>query len=103
MSLDIQSKITGDQVYCLQLTGSLDQETYQNFEKTVNNLIKENIKQLMIDMQHVDYLSSAGIGALVAAKNIIEKKSANFSIINLQPKVKKVIEVMRLSQLLNVS
>ena len=103
MPLDIQIASTAEQVYSVKLTGSIEEETYVSLQKKLDSLIQGNIKQIVLDMKGVDYISSAGIGVLVASKTATEKKGASFAIINMQSNVKKVIEVMRLSQILNVS
>ena len=103
MVLDIKVLPQENNVYCIRLAGSIEEETYRSLEKVLKDAINRSISVIIIDMQGVDYVSSAGIGILVGAKTAAKEKSAAFRMINLQPKVKKVFEVMRLASVLNIA
>lgn len=57
---------------------------------------------LILDMDGVDFVSSAGIGTIVSTKGAIKSKGGDLALTNLQPQIKKAIEIMRLLPTLGV-
>ncbi len=53
-------------------------------------------------MEGVAFLSSAGVGAIAKAKTTLNRKEADLAMINLQPQIKKVFEIIRLLPSFNV-
>ncbi len=71
-------------------------------DNEITNAFERDIKTLVIDMSSVKFISSAGIGVIFKAKTTATRKDANFAMINLQPQVEKVFEIMRILPTLNV-
>ena len=65
-------------------------------------MLVEPIKTLVLDMEGVAFISSAGVGLIAKAKTLLERKGADLATINLQPQISKVFEIMRLLPNLNV-
>ena len=99
MTLHIAVKEQVDHVYLVQLKGSIDNESYQELEKSFGSITHEKTKAVCLDMRQVDYVSSAGMGTLVTEKKALQRSSAVFAIAGLQPQVRKVFDMMRLSPL----
>jgi anti-anti-sigma factor len=53
-------------------------------------------------MNGVEFMSSVGVGLINDTKNKLKAKNAEFAMINLQPAIKKVFEIMSLLPTLNV-
>lgn len=56
-------------VTVLELKGSLDSSTYAQFEQRAQEAITAGAKDLLVDMTHVTYMSSAGIRTLTSLFN----------------------------------
>ena len=94
MALEIRAE-EKENGYVVHPSGSIDTDTYGDFEKTVTPLIDKSPKRLAIDMSKVSYVSSMGIGILIKIKKIIEDKGGVFAMTNLQPQIKKVFDVVK--------
>ena len=96
--MDLRIKVVEkqDYVYLVDLKGPLDSETYPQLEKELKGVISDKTKAVILDMAGVDYVSSAGIGVVMWARNTLEKQYATLVLINLQPKIKKIFDVMKL-------
>ncbi|MBN2355143.1 STAS domain-containing protein [candidate division KSB1 bacterium] len=71
----------------MALTGRFDATTAEKVEKRLNALIDQKVK-LVIDMQGVDYISSAGIRALqMALKSTKLEGGEELMLVALQPEV----------------
>ncbi len=102
MTLDIKIIKKKDYVYSVQLQGSIDTETSADLEEELKEIIDEKTKAVILDMGGVNYLSSAGIGVVIWAKKALQEKNATFAMINLQPQIKKVFDIMKILPMVNI-
>ena len=83
----------------LGVTGRLDTTTAPNLETVINDL-SEDTKELVFDMNEVEYISSAGIRVLLGA---YKKMNSNHKIMRIDKAsdmVREIFELTGLSQLL---
>jgi anti-sigma B factor antagonist len=102
MTLDIRFRQTTPGIVTVSPVGSIDSDTAPLLDKEVERLLTEPIKTMVLDMEGVSFISSAGIGIVAKAKTLLKKQGAELAMINLQPQVKKVFEIIRLLPSLNV-
>ena len=82
--------------------GSVDSDTYRILETEIGGVLTDAINTLVLDLAAVDFISSAGIGAVLKAKQTLTKRGADLAMINLKPQVNKAFEIMNLLPTLNV-
>jgi len=58
--------------------------------------------QMVLDLQHVEYLSSAGLGRLVALLKKAMAGGGMMTLANVQPEIQELFEVMRLDQIFKI-
>ena len=93
LTVTSQEKMPG--VYVLYPVGSLDTNTFQVLEKKVDYLIGEGqAKVITFDMTGVQYISSMGIRVVVKAKKQLQQRGGSLVMMNLQPQVHKVFEII---------
>ena|SRR3989338_7942990 len=102
MGLDVRVSKKKNYVYSIELTGSLDSETYQQLEGEIDEINNDKIRALVLDMKGVDYISSAGIRVVISTEKDLRKKQAAFAMINLQPQIKKIFDVMKILPIFNI-
>ena len=102
MGLDIKVIKKKNFVYCVELTGSLDTETYQQLEEELKEIIDEKTKMVILDMAGVDYISSAGVGVVIWARKTLKKYNASFSMVNLQPQIQKVLDALKILPMIDI-
>ncbi|TAF03647.1 MAG: anti-sigma factor antagonist [Nostocales cyanobacterium] len=74
--LEITLEISGD-IAKITLVGELDASTAENFKHQVEEAAKLNPQQLVLMMQKLDFMASAGLRVLIFAK---QKMGANVKI-----------------------
>ncbi len=94
MSLTVSSKLKAPGVYILSPVGSLDTNTYQMLENNVSAILEESPGTLVFDMEKLDYISSAGVRVVLKAKKLMKEHEGNVMMLNLQPQIKKVFEII---------
>ena len=102
MKLKIQITQTRPGIVTVSPEGSVDANTSSTLESEVRRILTANVKTLILDMAGVDFISSAGIGAVTKAKVTLKRQGSDLAMINVQPQVTKVFEIMRLKSVLNV-
>ena len=102
MTLTINNEQTKPGIVTLFLGGRIDSDTAPELDQEITGLLAKPVKTLVLDMEEVDFLSSAGVGTIAKAKTVLSRKEAGLAMINLQPQIKKVFEIIRLLPSLNV-
>ena len=95
MALGIKIDKKRDNVYSVELKGSLDTETAPGLEEKLKEIINSKPEAVILDMSWVDYISSAGIAAVLTAKKELKQQKAAFVMLNLQPQIEKVFEMLK--------
>ncbi len=102
MSLEIRVIKKRDYVYSVELAGSVDSETYKQLEDELKEIIDDKTKAVILDMNNVTYVSSAGISIVLWAKKSLEKKNASFAMINLKPQIKRIFDAMKILPIIDI-
>lgn len=93
-------KSTG--VFVVSISGSIDTNTYAVLEKEIDSILQVSPKALVLDMKDVKYMSSAGVRVVLKAQRMIQKNKGEFSLVNLQPQIKKVFDIINALPDLNI-
>jgi anti-sigma B factor antagonist len=80
--------------YLITLEGRLDTNTYLDFEEAIRPVLTSSPRLLVLDFAKLDYISSMGIKALVSARKAVRSQDGHVVLINLQPQIRKVFEIV---------
>lgn len=80
------------------LTGRLDASTAENLEAELNKITST----ITLDLSKLHYISSAGLGVLLAAKQRLSDINADVKLTGLQPQVRHVFEVVGFDKVFNL-
>ena len=80
----------------IALAGRLDTNTAPDLDKELDRILaRGDVRQLVFDLAQLDYLSSAGIRCFVRARKAIEPRHGKVAIVNPQPAVRKVLDIVK--------
>lgn len=102
MSLDIEIKIESDQRKIFSLAGSLDTHTAPQLEEVLEREIDSEVQVAIMDMNKLEFLSSAGIRIIFKSKKLMDARKGKFMLVNLQPQVRKVFEIIKVLDIMEV-
>ena len=102
MSLDIKIKIESDKRKIFSLAGSLDTNTAPQLEDVLEREIDSEVQVAIMDMNKLEFLSSAGIRIIFKAKKLMDARKGKFMLVNLQPQVRKVFEIIKVLDIMEV-
>src|SRR5512139_1108781 len=94
MSLQIKTTQKALSVYLTSCSGRLDTETAPLLEKEVRQILQKSPQVLALDMEHIDYMSSAGVRVLLIAYKAMKELGGKLALLKLQPQIKKVLEII---------
>ena len=97
----MEIKINHGEVFTIALVGRLDTVTSKELLET---FAKEEVKEdlLILDMKELEYISSAGLRALLAIKKELAEKNKVLEIHNLNNICKEVFKVTGFGNILTV-
>ena len=96
MPLDIGIVEQGATGRRVALTGRLDTDTAPLLDACVTRLLSTpEITDLLFDLAHLEYISSAGIRSIMKARKALEGRGGRVTVAYLQAPVQKVFDIVR--------
>jgi anti-anti-sigma factor len=89
--MDIGQEKTGASAVVLTLNGRLDTVNAPLLESKIKE--QEDITELTLDFNGVNYISSMGLRVLLQAKKAMKAEGGKLSIINMQDSVREIFEM----------
>ena len=97
--MTIEIKKNADELV-LEITGRLDTITAPALDKTINENLEE-IKSLILDFKHLEYISSAGLRVLLSTQKKL-KQNETMKLKNVREEVMEVFEITGFVDILTV-
>jgi len=93
-----------DDVAIVSLTGKFIAGSDAPFlRQKVSELIEAGSRRLAINLEHVPYIDSTGIGFLVATHELAQQAGATVVLVGVNRHVKKVLDEVKLSQFFDIA
>lgn len=96
----IESEKNGDKL-TLWLYGRLDTSTEPQLQKVMKTEL-EDIKDLQIDMEQLEYVSSAGLRVLLSASKKLKAAGGNMSVWHANDDIKEVFEITGFKDIIDI-
>ena len=96
MPLEITQRETNG-IYLLGLKGRLVLgEESSGLLTVIDNLLASGATRMVINLEQVNYVDSAGLGALIEMHRMIKAKGGGLKLCNLGPNLRQALEIARL-------
>ena len=102
MSFTVRLQQRNSTSVTLILAGKIDSQAAEKLAEQIDAALTGPVHAAVFDMEGVDFIASAGVGVLIKAKATLTRKGGDVAMINLQPQVKKVFEIIQMLPALNV-
>jgi anti-anti-sigma factor len=99
--MEIKSNVQGNEVL-LKASGRVDTTNYNDFEKSVNELLADNIKQLIIDCSEINYISSSGLRVFLTIQKTMMSRGGKFSLFAMQQGIKEIFDISGFSSIFSI-
>jgi anti-sigma B factor antagonist len=74
----------------IKIQGSLDSSSFLDFYDFLHQLEQNGFSKFILNLQDLEFLSSAGISVLIRLKRKLQEKDSTIVLIHLQPEVKEL-------------
>jgi anti-sigma B factor antagonist len=95
MALNVRVEDRQGLTRTMYLEGRLDSLTAPQFDTELDGVLGMPMKVLVLDLSKLDYISSAGIRSMFRAQKTMRARGGKTLIVNPQPAVKKVFEIVK--------
>ena len=97
--LTIRQKRLDDDTVIIKASGFLDAHTFVEMEKVIEELFMKKIYKIIIRLDDLDYISSAGAGVFIGAIGTATSNNGNIVLLKPSTNVKEVFDLLGLSQI----
>jgi anti-sigma B factor antagonist len=98
-AFEIRKEGLQDGITELTVRGFLDAHTFEQLEKSIQEIFEKGTYRLIIELSGLDYISSAGAGVFIGAVGTAQEHEGNIVLLNPSPNVKEVFDLLGLSQI----
>ena len=98
--MEIKKEQNGDELI-IYLDGRLDTTTSPKLEQELKDSLDDNTKKLVIDLEKLEYMSSAGLRVLLQAQKQMNKQG-EMIVRSVNETIKDIFEVTGFSDILTV-
>ena len=102
MPLEIEVHIEPGDRKRIALTGSLNTDTAPQLQDKLDQEIDSDVRIVVFDLKNLEYLSSAGLRVVFKTRNTMDARQGKFMLLNLQPQVHKVFEIIKVLDIMDV-
>lgn len=93
-------KIQNENTLTLVLDGELDSSQSKLLEEEIHN-IKDDISNLILDLEKLEYTSSAGIRMFLLANKTMKEKNGTLKLIKVNANVYEILKMAALTEVLH--
>jgi anti-anti-sigma factor len=86
----------------ISLAGSLDTDTATQLQVKIDHEIDSTVHMVIMDLKRLEFLSSAGLRVIFKTKKYMDSHEGRFMLLNLQPQVRKVFDIIKALDGMNV-
>jgi len=86
----------------ISLAGSLDTDTAPRLQDKIDREIDSTVHMVIMDLKRLEFLSSAGLRVIFKTKKQMDSHHGRFMLLNLQPQVRKVFDIIKALDGMNV-
>ncbi len=102
MGLGVNLLIRGKTLF-IRLKGELDQKSSDDLRFKLNELIiKYHLKNLVFNMQNLEFMDSSGIGIIIGRYNQIKENGGKIYLCELNDQIRKIINLSGLTRICTI-
>jgi anti-sigma B factor antagonist len=84
------------------LDGALDSYSFPRLESMLNELQDANRHKVILECEHLDYISSAALGALIGFTRRAREQGGDMKLVQLSAKILNIIELLGFHKILDI-
>ena len=97
MNLDLETSKQGDSSV-ISLRGEIDVYTAPRLRQALIDLVEGGAKDIVVDMERVDFLDSTGLGVLVGGLKRVKSNEGDLKLVVTQDRIMKIFDITGLAK-----
>ncbi len=97
--LTIRKKQLNGGIVLIKASGFLDAHTFEEMENEIEDLFRKQVFKIIVRLDELDYISSAGAGVFIGAIGTATANGGNIVLLSPSGNVKEVFDLLGLSQI----
>lgn len=89
-------------VNVVKVTGRVDSATAPDLENALKQLVESSKTQIVLDLTDVEYMSSAGLRAMVSTLKSVKRASGDLRLASPSPRVAEVLRLAGLTSIFSI-
>ena len=102
MALKITPTQKNTHTISFTLSGQLNSETTPALDQQIQKALLDGMGVIILDMADLKMITSAGVGVVMKTQTSVAKRGGDLMMLNMQPQITKVFEIVRLLPTLTV-
>lgn len=86
----------------IQPTEFMDGTSTNQLRKEISNVLDDEVKMILIDLQDITFINSSAIGALVATMKMVRGKGGTLSLCSLNDQVHLLFELTKIDHIFEI-
>jgi anti-anti-sigma factor len=99
--MKITTQTNGSEVF-IQVEGRIDTTNYNEFESAVNEVLKEDIKQIYLDCSGLNYISSSGLRIFLTIQKKMMAAGGKLKLFSMQPAIREIFDISGFSSIFTI-
>lgn len=99
----IEQEEINNEIRLIHVNGYLDAHTFQELDDVILDIFSEDIYKIAIDLENVEYISSAGAGVFIGAHGPATDSGGGLILVNPTEGVLRVFELLGITQLFTIT
>lgn len=101
--LSTQSReVGGKSVQIVRVEGYLDSSTFPRLQEHLSDLIGQKNYRFVIDLEELNYISSAGLGVLMGMLQEVREHNGDLKVAKMSVKIRNLFDMLGFSRLVRI-
>ncbi len=98
-----EEQALADHAFLIVLGYMLDNNNAEELVRAISQAQERNYKYIVVDCEHLEFLSSAGVGAILGTIETSRENQGDIILCNLSPTIAHVLHVLDLHDFLTIT
>ena len=99
--MDVTSQRTGGALV-VSVEGRVDGANARKFQKAVETVIEDSDRAVVLDMENLSYISSAGLRSILLIAKGLQKRDSRFAVCSLQNAISEVFRIVGFDKIVTI-
>ncbi|MGD9556267.1 MAG: STAS domain-containing protein [Mangrovibacterium sp.] len=99
--MKVTTQTNGPEVY-IQVEGRIDTTNYNEFESAVNEVLRDNTRQIYLDCSELNYISSSGLRIFLTIQKKMMAAGGKLKLYGMQPAIREIFDISGFSSIFSI-